>query len=116
MGAVTDSENTVTYEPEYRPGVANLLVITAQCSREPTTPEAVANSLMGAKLADLKARCVEAVTTELEGIRERYDELLQRQGGKYLDDIEAEGAEVARKNAEETMRLVRDVVGLAAIR
>ncbi|KAI1367828.1 hypothetical protein F5Y08DRAFT_326471 [Xylaria arbuscula] len=116
MGAVTDSSNTVTYEPDYRPGVANLLEITAQCSPEPTTPEAVADSLMGAKLADLKARCVEAVTVELGGIGERYTELLLREGGRYLDDVEAEGAEVARKNAEETMRLVRDAVGLATIR
>ncbi|KAI0526339.1 hypothetical protein F5B22DRAFT_632846 [Xylaria bambusicola] len=113
---VTDNLNTVTYEPDYRPGVANLLEITAQCSSEPTTPEAVADSLMGAKLSDLKARCIEAVTAELSGILERYTELLEREGGKYLDDIEAAGAEAARQNAEETMRLVREAVGLATSR
>ncbi|KAK5631871.1 hypothetical protein RRF57_007585 [Xylaria bambusicola] len=114
--AVTDNWNTVTYEPDYRPGVANLLEITAQCSPEPTTPEAVADSLMGAKLSDLKARCIEAVTAELSGIGERCRELLERGGGKYLDDIEAAGAEVARQNAEETMRLVREAAGLATSR
>ncbi|KAI3336569.1 tryptophanyl-tRNA synthetase [Xylariaceae sp. AK1471] len=116
MSAVTDSLNAVTYEPENRPGVANLLELLAQCSAEPTTPADVADSLMGAKLGDLKARCAEAVTAELNGIRERYIDLLERQGGKYLDDIEAAGAEVARKNAEETMRLVRSAVGLASLR
>jgi tryptophanyl-tRNA synthetase len=116
MGAVTDSLNTVTYEPEYRPGVANLLELLAQCSAEPTTPADVADSLAGAKLGDLKTHCAEAVTAELSGIRERFAELLERHGGKYLDDIEAAGAEVARKNAEETMRRVRSAVGLASLR
>ncbi len=113
---MTDILNTVTYEPEDRPGVANLLEIIAQCSPEPTTPADVADGLMGANLGDLKERCIEVVTAELSGIRERRAELLQRQGGKYLDDIEAAGAEVARRNAEETMRLVRNAVGLTASR
>ncbi|KAI1757439.1 hypothetical protein F4782DRAFT_525252 [Xylaria castorea] len=114
--AVTDTLNEVTYEPQERPGVANLLEITAQCSAEPTTAADLADELRGAPLGDLKARCIKAVTAELEGISERYTELLQRHGGKYLDDIEAEGAEVARRNAEETMRLVRDAVGIASLR
>ncbi|KAI0194393.1 tryptophanyl-tRNA synthetase-like protein [Xylaria flabelliformis] len=116
MSAVTDSLNEVTYEPEERPGVANLLEIIAQCSPEPMTAADVADSLMGAKLGDLKAWCAQAVTTELSGIRERYSELVGRYGGKLIDDIEAEGAEVARRNAEETMRLVRDAVGLGSLR
>ncbi|KAI1304310.1 tryptophanyl-tRNA synthetase [Xylaria venustula] len=115
MTAVTDSMNTVTYEPYARPGVANLLELTAQCSPEPTTAEDVADSLRGATLGDLKALCVEAVSAELSGVRERYLEFMDRQGGLYLDEIEAEGAEVARRNAEETMRLVRSAVGLAPL-
>jgi tryptophanyl-tRNA synthetase len=121
--AVTDSLNIVTYEPETRPGVANLLEILAQCSPNPNsdlsttvTPEEVAESLKGAKLGDLKAACAQAVVKELDGVRERYMELLDRQCGKYLDDIEAKGAEVARRNAEETMRVVRDAVGLGVLR
>ncbi|TGJ85587.1 hypothetical protein E0Z10_g3137 [Xylaria hypoxylon] len=116
MSAVTDNTNAVTYEPNDRPGVANLLELTAQCSPNPTTPADVADLLMGGTLGDLKNACAEAVTAELRGIRDRYTELLERQGGKYLVDIEAAGAEVARRNAEETMRLVRDVVGLASLR
>ncbi|KAI1151190.1 hypothetical protein F4825DRAFT_462820 [Nemania diffusa] len=126
MSAVTDNLNEVTYEPEYRPGVANLLELIAQCSsssssdggdggEQPTAAD-VADELRGAKLSDLKARCVAAVTAELAGISERYIELMYHHGGKYLDEIEAAGAEVARRNAEETMRLVRDAVGLTSLR
>jgi len=123
--AVTDRLNIVTYEPESRPGVANLLEILAQCgpisnpnpeAATTVTPEEVAESLKGARLGDLKAACAQAVVKELDGVRERYMELLDRQCGKYLDDIEAEGAEVARRNAEETMRVVRDAVGLGVLR
>ncbi|KAI0476981.1 tryptophanyl-tRNA synthetase [Xylaria cf. heliscus] len=115
MGAVTDSVNMVSYEPQERPGVANLLELIAQCSPELTTPADVVDALMGASLGDLKTLCADVVTAELGGIRERYTELLQRRGGGYLDEVEARGAEVARENAEETMRFVRDAVGLGSL-
>ncbi|KAJ8107077.1 hypothetical protein ONZ43_g6848 [Nemania bipapillata] len=125
MGAVTDGLNEVTYEPDARPGVANLLELIAQCghhnssngdddTKPAPTPADIADELRGASLADLKARCVAAVTAELAGVRERHDEVLHRDGGRYLNDVEEEGAEVARRNAEETMRLVRDAVGLTS--
>ncbi|KAI1826192.1 tryptophanyl-tRNA synthetase [Xylaria intraflava] len=116
MGAVTDFTNAVTYEPMDRPGVANLLEIIAQCSAEPTTPAAVADYLQGSGLGDLKAHCIEVLTAELSGIHERYLDFLKRDGGKYLDDIEAEGAEVARQRAEDTMRLVRRAIGIRPLR
>ncbi|KAI1174157.1 tryptophanyl-tRNA synthetase [Nemania sp. FL0916] len=127
MSAVTDSLNEVTYEPLDRPGVVNLLELIAQCERPSPaitntrtrtrkTAEDIADELRGATLGDLKTRCARAVKAELEGVRERFAELLVRHGGKYLDDVEAAGAEVARRNAEETMRAVRDVVGFATMR
>ncbi|KAI2630596.1 tryptophanyl-tRNA synthetase [Hypoxylon sp. NC1633] len=125
--AVTDSLNTVTWDPEHRPGVANLLELLSQCSppRKPEaenesgneswpTPEQLAEqyAAAGAALRDLKADVADAVCRELDGVHERYDDFLHRKGGKWLDEIEAEGAEAARANAEETMRLVRHAVGL----
>ncbi|KAI0480780.1 putative tryptophanyl-tRNA synthetase [Xylariaceae sp. FL0804] len=78
------------------------------------TPEQLAAELAGAPLAELKARAAAAVAAELEGVRDRYRYLLARSGGRELDDVEAEGARVARRSAEETMRRVRYAVGLAA--
>ena len=63
----------------------------------------------------MKKLVVEAVTRELGGIGDRYEEALHRSGGKYIDEIQAAGAEKARQNAAETMRSVRDAVGLAAL-
>ncbi|KAI1654423.1 putative tryptophanyl-tRNA synthetase [Daldinia decipiens] len=118
MSAVTDIHNAVTYDPETRPGVANLLELLSQCGSAQGTPprrlspNELAVQLSGAKLKDLKELVAEAVCVELHGVRDRHDELLDRKGGKWLDEIEAECAEVARRNAEETMRMVRDAVGL----
>lgn len=123
MGTVTDSFNSVTYEPIRRPGVANLLEILSQCTTTTTdlengstvrpTPIKLADEFSGLSLGDLKREVVKAVTQELAGIRDRFHDVLNRVGGKYLDNIQAEGAEKARQNAAETMRIVRDAVGLA---
>ncbi|KAI1375763.1 tryptophanyl-tRNA synthetase [Hypoxylon crocopeplum] len=116
MGAVTDSLNAVTYDPELRPGVANLLELLSQCglddSPEARSPEQLAGQYAGQSLKDLKNDVADAVCRELRGVRERYDDFLHRKGGKWLDEIEAEGAEAARHNAEQTMKLVRHAVGL----
>jgi tryptophanyl-tRNA synthetase len=70
--AVTDSENSVRYDPETKPGVSNLLAILAALVGH--TPEDVAEPLSG--YSDLKMVTAEAVIAELEPIRRRHDELL----------------------------------------
>ncbi|KAH8653660.1 tryptophanyl-tRNA synthetase [Xylariales sp. PMI_506] len=111
-GAVTDTTNSVTYDREARPGVANLLEIWHQCDPARRSPEQLAAELHGAGLGDLKQHVAAAVVAELEGVRARYQEALQRKGGRWLLEIAELGAEKARASAEETMRMVRDVVGL----
>lgn len=116
--AVTDSANAVSYDPEARPGVANLLDLLAQCSPgEYRAPEDWAHELarQGAGLGDLKSAVAKAITHELEGVRERYNEIKAHKGGKWLEEVQEEGAEKARASAAETMRMVRDAVGLAPL-
>ncbi|KAK8003195.1 hypothetical protein PG989_002914 [Apiospora arundinis] len=112
-GAVTDSHNAVTYDPEERPGVANLLDLLSQCDPEAREPEEWARHLdaENANLGDLKKAAGDAVVRELAGVRERYLDFLNRKGGRWVKEIEEEGAEAARESAAETMRMVREVVG-----
>ncbi|KAI5928784.1 hypothetical protein F4810DRAFT_705716 [Camillea tinctor] len=134
MGAITDMEPNVSWEPFARPGVANLLELIAQCrwrarsqdgvedddgdgegGRETSSAAAEAlgkGEFAGVSLRVLKEAAADAVVRELEGVRERFQEVLKRRDGAYLDEIEAVGAAEARKSAEETMRMVRRVVGL----
>ncbi|KAI0883464.1 tryptophanyl-tRNA synthetase [Annulohypoxylon maeteangense] len=116
-GAVTDSEDAITYEPTRRPGVSNLLELLSQCGPALAdgtrrSPEELGNEFNGRMWKDLKNAVADAVVAELEGVRERYHEFLNRKGGKWIDEIEAEGAEAARRSAEATMKLVRYAVGL----
>ncbi|KAI1866062.1 uncharacterized protein JN550_008040 [Neoarthrinium moseri] len=111
--AVTDSDNWVTYDPARRPGVANLLELWAQCDPARRSPAALAEDLHGATLGALKRQAAEAIIAELDGVRDRYREALQRKGGKWLDEVAHEGAFRARQSARRTMLMVRDVVGLS---
>lgn len=117
-GAVTDVVNAVSYDPDARPGVANLLDLLAQCAPGPyRAPEDWAHEFarQGASLGDLKRAVADAVVRELEGVRERFREINDHKGGKWLEEVQEEGAEKARASAAETMRLVRDAVGLAPL-
>jgi len=48
----------------------------------------------------------------LEPVRKRFEEVMRKGGGKYLDEVERMGARKARESAEETMSVVREAVGL----
>ncbi|KAF3010153.1 Tryptophan--tRNA ligase, mitochondrial [Neopestalotiopsis sp. 37M] len=112
-GAVTDAHNSVSYDPEARPGVANLLELWSQCDPQGRSPLRLAADCQGMGLGDLKRQVGDAIVGELEGIGERYEEILDRRAGQWVEQIQAAGAERARRNADETMRMVRDAVGLA---
>ncbi|KAJ0116417.1 hypothetical protein J7T55_007397 [Diaporthe amygdali] len=115
MRAVTDSQSgSVSYDPESRPGVSNLLEILAILEGEERTPAEAAAGFAGSQhpLKALKERTADAIVAELRDVRERYFELMGHNDGKELDEIEARGAEKARASADVTMKLVKEAVGL----
>ncbi|KAF5567470.1 tryptophanyl-tRNA synthetase [Fusarium phyllophilum] len=110
-GATTDSIPGISYNREERPGISNLLDIMAIFD-----PEARKARELGEQYSDLSPKQLKEIVSDtviggLDGIRDRYTELLDK-GDKYLDSIEAIGAEKARKSAEETIQVVREAVGL----
>lgn len=109
--ALTDSHtDAVSYDRAARPGVSNLVEILAILESR-TVKDTVAY-FKGTErpLKLLKERTADAVVMELEGVGDRYRGLLAMGEGK-LDEIEAVGAEKARKTAEVTMGLVKEAVG-----
>lgn len=115
MRAVTDSRtDAVTYDPAERPGVSNLLEILTILEGENRAPADTAKDFENGPhpLKMLKERTAEAVVREMGDVRERYRELLERRDGAWLDEIEAMGAEKARANADVTMKLVKEAIGL----
>ena len=106
--AVTDSGDDVTYEPETRPGVANLLsILAAATGRDPKT---VAEGY--SQFGPLKADTAEALVELLAPIQARYRELEADPGATRA--ILAQGADKARAKAAEVLDRARAALGLLA--
>ncbi|KAF5724428.1 tryptophanyl-tRNA synthetase [Fusarium mundagurra] len=109
--ATTDSIPGISYNREERPGISNLLDIMAIFDPEGRKAQELGEQYSDLSPKQLKEMVSDAVIGGLDGIRDRYTELLDK-GDKHLDSIEAIGAEKACKSAEETMQVVREAVGL----
>ncbi|MDQ3676145.1 MAG: tryptophan--tRNA ligase [Actinomycetota bacterium] len=106
--AKTDSERTITYDPDRRPEVANLLLIAALCTGR--DPADIADELGDRGAAALKALVTEAVNEELRPLRQRRRELAADPG--YLQQVLAEGNARANDIADETLQRVREVMDM----
>ena len=106
--AVTDSIAGVTYDPERRPGTANLLTILAACTGENVTEVAARYHDKGH--GHLKADVTEAVEEMLREPRHEFERI--RGEREYLASIAATGAAKARELSEATRKQVRSTLGL----
>jgi tryptophanyl-tRNA synthetase len=97
--AKTDSERSITYEPERRPEVSNLLLLTALCEND--DPQAIAADIRERGASELKRRATEAVNDALAPIRQRRAELIADRG--YLRTVLRDGSDVAREIAQRTL-------------
>jgi tryptophanyl-tRNA synthetase len=104
--AVTDAGTGVTYEPDAKPGVANLLEILGACTG--TSPRDVAAGIdtYGA----LKEATADAVIEELRPVRKRTLGLLA--DPTELDRIRATGAERAAARGAHRLAAVMRVAGI----
>ncbi|KAK5167544.1 Tryptophan--tRNA ligase, mitochondrial [Saxophila tyrrhenica] len=112
--AVTDSEtSSITYEPESRPGVSNLLDILYHCTTASSYQDQneLARDMESMSFKALKGRVAEKVDETVHPIRERYSQI--RSDEKMLDDVAARGAQRATESAAVTLKAVKQVVGLS---
>ncbi|KAH6849713.1 hypothetical protein B0I37DRAFT_413168 [Chaetomium sp. MPI-CAGE-AT-0009] len=110
-GATTDSLNEVTYEPEARPGVANLINILSGFDPQGRSPEQLGEQTRGYKIRELKELVSQVVTDELAEVRERFAAL--ESDKDKLREISAQGTEKARCQAEKTMAAVKKAIGFS---
>jgi tryptophanyl-tRNA synthetase len=102
-GAKTDSERQITYDPQNRPEVANLLRLVGICSNE--SPEAVAERIGDGGSGKLKALLTEALNSTLAPIRERRGRYAADMA--YVQDVLRKGVERARQEGITTLAQVR---------
>jgi tryptophanyl-tRNA synthetase len=104
--AKTDSERVITYDPQRRPEVSNLLLIGALC--RDISPGELASEIGSRGAAALKAGVTEAVNERFAPIRSRRAELAGDLS--YLRAVLAEGNARATEIATATMSAVRDLM------
>ncbi|MBN0042091.1 tryptophan--tRNA ligase [Cellulosimicrobium cellulans] len=104
----TDSERHVTYEPERRPEVANLLTLGAFAAG--TTPEALADEVGAAGAGRLKQVVTEALVEHLRPLRARRRALAAGDGPDPLDVLR-EGNARANAIADRTLADVCELMG-----
>lgn len=107
--AVTDSENTIAYDPEKRPGVSNLVLIFSELSGLPK--EEVVVLYKDAGYAKFKEALANVVIEHFEPFRERRKAIVKDKA-KVASILET-GRKKAVKRAAETMAIVHKKVGLA---
>ena len=101
--ATTDSERLITFEPDRRPEVSNLVLLAALCRDEP--PEEVADDIGPGGAAALKAVVTEAVNEKFAAMRARRAELANDPG--YLRTVLATGNQRAMVLASTTLENVQ---------
>ena len=107
MRATTDSDGTIKFDPENKPGISNLLTIYGALSETPI--EELEKKYDGAGYGDFKKDLVVVVTEALEPIRNRFNEI------RYSDDLKdilKDGAERATAIAEPVLDRVKKKFGL----
>ena len=107
--AVTDSAADIAYDPDRRPGLANLLDIYAALSG--TEPQAVAREFAGEKYSVLKERLAALVADHFAGFRKKKVALLA--APDKLAEIIAAGSAKAGKIAERKIDEVKKKIGVA---
>ncbi|XP_014226006.1 tryptophan--tRNA ligase, mitochondrial isoform X1 [Trichogramma pretiosum] len=105
--AVTDFKSEVTYEPDSRPGVANLINIHSLISGK--TPDEICTEAQNLDTGKYKLLLADLVIEKLNPIRKRIDEYLQDYN--YLQQVLQIGASKAETIAMTNWLEVRNKVG-----
>lgn len=106
--AKTDVDRNITYDPENRPEVSNLLLLVSLCTNR--EPHDIAAQIGDGGAGKLKALLTECLNEYLRPLRSRRREL---EGDRpYIRDILLRGIEQAQNEARTTLEEVRRAMGM----
>ena len=104
----SDSERTITYDPERRPEISGLLTTAGICTGR--DPREIAEEIGSGGAGQLKAYVTQAVNDYFAPIREKRAQIEQDRG--YVADVIHEGNRRAREIAAATLDEVREAMGM----
>lgn len=100
--AVTDSDNTIKYDPINKPGVSNLITIIATIKDEKIST--IENELKNKDYKVLKDSVIEVVIPLLEKIQSNYNEIFNStKVEEWLEEGAAKARVIARKNLNKVL-------------
>ena len=106
--AKTDADRNITYDPDNRPEVANLLMLISLCTGD--EPQLIAERLGDGGGGALKKLLTESLNETLRPIRSRRAEL--EKDPAYIRKVLLNGVEAAQAMAQATLREVRSVMNM----
>ncbi len=106
--AVTDSDASVRYDAENKPGISNLMDIYSCVTKK--SKEDIEKEFEGKGYGDFKLAVGEAVANELAPVQEEYNRLLKDK--EYINSCIKENDEKAAYFANKTLRKAMKKVGL----
>ena len=107
MAATTDSESSIHYDPEKKPGISNLLTICSVFSNQSISD--LENQFKGKNYGEFKRYVADVLCEKLSEIQTKYEQLLN---SNQLDEICEKGIQKARELAKEKYELMKDKMGL----
>lgn len=106
--AQTDSDNSIRFDPDNKPGISNLLTIFSLFANE--SIDNIEQKYEGKGYGEFKEDLAEIVVSCLKPIQERYYNLIE---SEKLDQILDEGANKANERANQMLIKVEKAMGLS---
>ena len=107
MSAVTDSDQTIRYDKENKPGISNLMTIYGAITN--TSMDVIEERFKDATYQEFKKAVADHVVLELEPIQKRYQAIIQSDD---LDQFLDEGRDYAAKIAMKKVAKLNHKLGL----
>lgn len=105
MSAVTDSEMSVKFDPEHKPGVSNLLTIYS--SLKNISIQDAEKEFEGSNYGTFKKRVADVVVELLNNLQSKYKEVIEGDTiDKILDESNKKVREIAKSKVEEVFTKV----------
>lgn len=109
--AVTDSEPNISYDPDLRPGVSNLLDILSSFNIDHRSGKDLSIDFRYSSMKAFKEHVAKTINEQLRDTRDRYLDIVHNRQ-EHLESVAAIGGQKASAHAESTMRLIRTSLGL----
>jgi tryptophanyl-tRNA synthetase len=106
MSATTDSEMSIKFDPENKPGISNLINIYVSLTNKKISD--VEKEFEGCNYGTFKTKVADVVVEKISEIQKKYYEYLN---GNELDKILEDGKNKTREIAKKKYELVKEKIG-----